>query len=130
MKVLLPIESLDNNKDCMVQHLDNSECACIYDQAKDVTEFVYMDSISEKKGNLSIEMKRKGIDAMICSSVPSLALELFNLMGIKIFQAADKSVADNISAFNRNQLMPIGGSSGMQMDGCASSSCASCSSAC
>lgn len=130
MKVLLPVESEDDNKGSIVQHLDNSEYACIYDQATDSMEFLSMSSISAKKGNLCVELKRKGVEAMICSSIPSLALDLFSLMGIKIFQAQSATVEENITAFNNNALLPISGSSGLQMEGCASSSCASCSSAC
>lgn len=130
MKVLLPLENAGDNTESIVQHLDNSDYACIYDIEQDSYEFVTMNSISAKMGNLCVELKRKGIDTMICSSIPSLALELFNLLGIKTLQATKNSVKENIRAFTDNALMPISGSSGLQMDGCASSSCSSCSSAC
>jgi len=130
MKILIPVEEAYESEKSKVGHLDSSEIACIYDAQNNKTEFVPLTEISAKKGNLSVEMKRQGIDVLICSSIPSLAFDLFSLMGVSILQSTSGTISDNIAAFTNSSLSPLTASSELNMSGCASTSCSSCSSAC
>ena len=125
MKILIPAESTTQLENSKVHTLDHSDYACIYDSDLNSFEFITMKSISNKIGNLSVEMKHQGIESVICDNLPKLATELFTLMGIKIYQSSSETIAGNIDMFLSNSLNQINASTG-----CTSSACASCPSAC
>jgi predicted Fe-Mo cluster-binding NifX family protein len=129
MKVLLPVNDSEKNMDSLVHSPDKSEYACIYDTQSKASEFIPMNNISAKIGNLCLAMKRKGIDAMICRTLPDLAVELFTTMGIEIYQANGVTVNENVKNF-ADKLLPSLSYQYRMASSCSSSSCSSCSSSC
>jgi predicted Fe-Mo cluster-binding NifX family protein len=130
MRVLIPVENTLQLENSKIHQLDHSDYACIYDSSINSFEFVPMKSICKKIGNLSVELKHKNIDSIICDSLPQLAMELFSLMGIKIYQSEEETIAANIDKFLMNKLNLISLPTGNTAEQCSSSACASCSSAC
>lgn len=130
MKILLPVSNSNDPENNSIEDLESAKYACIYNIEEDSYELTSFQNISPKKGNLSVALKRQGIHTIICEAIPSLALELFNIMGIKIYQNKGLSVKQNIGYLLENKLQQFGENNGISSTECSTSTCSSCNSSC
>lgn len=129
MKVMIPVVDNLSAKNNLAAGFHNAEYACIYDSESEAYEWIATDDISTKPGNLSIELKRKGIYNIISKQMSLMALGLFAESGLNVFKAESEDVSENIQKFVQNKLQPLTVQSAMGSS-CSSSSCGSCSSSC
>lgn len=129
MKVLLPVQNISDAKHSIADGFHNSEFVCIYNCKDKSFEWLPIAAITKKPGNLSLELKRKGITSVISNSMPFMALSLFMESGLSIFKANGISVDENIQLFLNNKLTVLSSKDTSMPSGC-SSSCSSCSSSC
>jgi predicted Fe-Mo cluster-binding NifX family protein len=127
MKIIIPVTEIENKNNVRVRGLHNAEYLCIYDCEERSYEWYLTEEISKKPGNLSIELRRKGIDTIISRDMPIMALGLFVESGFKILQAQSESVDENIDLFSKNELKPFTALTALMSTACTSS-CSSCSS--
>lgn len=129
MKVIIPVEDNSGAKDKVAEGFHNAKYACIYDCESKTFEWLATSDIAAKAGNLSIELKRKGIQTVISDSMPLMALGLFIESGFKVYKAGSNSVDENIELFLANKLASFSAAFASVDSGC-SSSCSTCSSSC
>lgn len=130
MKVILPVIDDDKSKNDVAAGFHNSDYVCIYDSEKDTYEWAHTAEITQQVGNLSIELKRKGIQTIISNQLPMMALSLFIDSGLEVFQAMSKKVNENIDMLLKDKLPSFTMRSATPPTGCSSSACASCHSDC
>lgn len=119
MKVIIPVVNNENEKNSIADGFHNTECACIYNSDDDSSEWVLLSDICKNIGNLSVELKRKGINSIINDQMPLMFLRLCIDMGLRVYRAASESVDENVQLFNKQQLKPFPISATMEMSGCS-----------
>jgi len=104
MKIIIPV--IDNNlgKNVIAPGFHNTDFACIYDKDESTYQWIEKKDLSIKEGNLSIQLKLKGIYTIITSEIELLTLSLFNDLGLKVYKSNTGSVEENIKLFESNQL--------------------------
>lgn len=125
MKVIIPILDNESNKDTVASGFHNAEYACIYDCGEKTSEWVSFSDLIKNAGNLTVELKTKGIYTVIAPFIPIMALGLFIDSNFKVYKATGKSVTKNIDMYLDNKLLPY--TPQMVAGGLScSSSCSSC----
>jgi predicted Fe-Mo cluster-binding NifX family protein len=128
MKVLIPVIDNRSAKFVLADGLHNADYACIYDSDYHTYEWVATDSISYDPGNLSLELKRKGIYTVISKQMSLMAMGLFAESGLTVLKASSPNVNENIDLFVRSELKPLTIQSVLASS--CHGSCSSCSSTC
>lgn len=128
MKVILPVIDNGTDKHIVAGSFHNANFVCIYDLETKQYEWSPTKEITESFGNLSVELKRKGIHTVISNYVPMMALRLFVESGLRVFRAKSGKVGDNIKMLMDGQLDSFTFSMAAATGGGCSSSCSSCSS--
>jgi predicted Fe-Mo cluster-binding NifX family protein len=129
MNIIIPVSDNKVAKDTIAKGFHNSEFACIYNNIDKTYEWVETKQLSSIEGNLSIDLKRKGIYTVISSHMQLMSLGLFTESGIKVYKAKGSSVVENIKLFNENNLELFTAQAALGGMNCCSS-CSSCSSSC
>lgn len=129
MKIILPVIDDNYEKYSIATGFHNSDYVCIYDNEENSYKWMTTSELSEKPGNLSLELKRKGIFTVISNYMSVMALGLFIESGIKVLKAQSDNLQVNIGLFNTGMLMPFTVESAMGMTSC-SGSCSSCDTTC
>ena len=129
MKIIIPVTDNDSLKDTIAQGFHNAGYVCIYDCTNNTYEWMATKDISEQAGNLSLELKRKGIFSVISNYMSLMALGLFTESGLKVYKAESESVQENIKLFLENKLPLLTTQSILGMSACIGS-CNSCGSTC
>ncbi len=124
MKIIMPIL----NRSTIADGFHNADDACIYDSETRTYEYVPTASISKVAGNLSLELKRKGITAVLSNLMPAMALQLFVDSGLKVYKTIGNDVYENVYYFTSNVLQPITRPVNKGSD--CSGSCSSCGTFC
>ena len=104
MNIIIPVTDNMEAKDILAPGFHNTEYVCIYESDNDSYKWFKKKDISKKEGNLSIELKRKGIYTIITSQIELMTLVLFNEMGLKVYKAKSTSIIENIKFFHNHQL--------------------------
>jgi predicted Fe-Mo cluster-binding NifX family protein len=107
MKIIIPVTDNKKDKYLIAQGFHNTSYVCIYNTSDNTYQWMETKEISEKEGNLSLALKRKGIFTIISSNMQLMALGLFIESGLKVYKAKGSSVTENIALFNSNQLEPF-----------------------
>ncbi len=129
MKVIMPVIDNEKEKNFIANGFLNSEYVCVYNNESQTYEWLPIEDISQQAGNMTIELKQKGIKAVISSDITFMALGLFVESGLKVYKARGKSVQENIKFLQDEQLdlfTPLGA---MNSSSC-SGSCSSCGTSC
>ncbi len=129
MKVIIPVTNNQDLKEEVAYSFHNSEYVCVFNAEEKTYEWLNTNEISEKTGNLSVELKRKGIYTVISNQMPLMALGLFIESGIKVLKAKSVSLKENIELYLNNKLQPMPFGYSPDYVGC-STSCSSCKSSC
>ena len=129
MKVILPVVDMDESKNNIAASFHKADFVCVYDSETNNYDWFDAAEISSKPGNLSLELKRRGIYTVISKFMPLLAYNLFSESGLKIFRAMSDDVQENVNLFMDNKLMTFTGQSATELSNC-NGSCNSCSSSC
>jgi len=124
MKIIMPVADLESAKDKIAQSFHNADFACLYNTVDRSFEWLPAKEISKSVGNLSIELKRKGIFIVISGQMSLMALGLFTESGITVLKAQGSSIVENIQLFHEEKLKPLS----PQLAASCNASCASCSS--
>ena len=124
MKIIMPVADLESAKDKIAQSFHNANYSCIYNTVEHTYEWFPSTEISKSVGNLSIELKRKGIFIVISGQMSLMALGLFTESGITVLKAQGSSITENIKLFHAEQLKPLSAKYAAQCN----ASCSSCSS--
>lgn len=128
MKVMIPVMNDSDEKYQIAKGFINANHACIYDTELKTYEWITTDELSKNVGNLSFELKRKGIYTVISTHMPILALGLFVESGLGVFKAHGNKVEENIKLFEDKQLETFTSAMSMTHNGCSPVACGSCSS--
>jgi predicted Fe-Mo cluster-binding NifX family protein len=128
MKVILPVIDDQGARNMLANSFHNARFVCIYDSQTHDSEWCSINDISEKPGNLTLGLKKRGIYTVISPQMPLMALGLFIESGLKVFRSESKNVEENIRLLNNNQLRSYEVFDAMGMSSCSSGSCNSCSS--
>jgi predicted Fe-Mo cluster-binding NifX family protein len=133
MKVLIPVVNHKDEKNIICKEFDDAKYYCIYDSLNKTYEWEPVSSFTNKIGNISFALKRKGILSVIVRNMPIMAVHLFTEMGIKLYPAEGKYLYLNIELLNHNKLSTLffdkGSKSDSETENC-STSCSSCNSGC
>jgi len=130
MKVIIPVLDNTEGKFNMAKGIHNAAFLCIYDSEIRTYEWLATNEITEKPGNLSLALKRKGIFTIICNQLPVIALGLFIESGLQVYQAQGNQLEENIRLFENKQLQPFTAVSALAIQACSSGACGSCKSSC
>ena len=104
MIIIIPVADNMESKDILAPDFHNTEYVCIYESDNNSYRWLKKTDISKKEGNLSIELKRKGIYTIITSQIELMTLALFNDVGLKVYKAKSTSIVENIKLFHNHQL--------------------------
>jgi predicted Fe-Mo cluster-binding NifX family protein len=104
MKIIIPVIDIDQGKSTIAKGFHNTEFACIYDSIENSYQWLKKKDICKKDGNLSIQLKLKGIYTIISSDIELMAFSLFNEMGLKVYKSIGTNLEENIKLFEANQL--------------------------
>jgi predicted Fe-Mo cluster-binding NifX family protein len=129
MRVLMPVIDNENEKHNIANGFFNTNYVCVYDSENQSYEWLATEEISKKIGNISLELKRKGIEAIISNDITFMALGLFVESGLKVYKAKGQSVQENINFLHDKELdqfTPLGAMSSASCHG----SCSSCNTSC
>jgi predicted Fe-Mo cluster-binding NifX family protein len=133
MNIIIPVTDNQSGKDIIAESFHNADYVCIYDSTDQTYEWVATKDISIKAGNLSLELKRKGIYTVITSQMMPMALALFIESGFKVYKAQGNSVKENVKLYHDSLLAQFTFHSELDdtepESGC-NSSCGSCHSSC
>ena len=129
MKVIIPVLNDGDSKFILAEGFHNADYACIYDRENNSYTWEATSNISEKSGNLSVELKRRGIFAVISSYMPPLALELFRELGLQVYKSSGLNLRENIDNFLNEQLKELTPLMAFSSSSCHGS-CNSCGSSC
>ena len=129
MKIIIPIIDNNRSKDNIAQGFHNAGYVCIYDCSSNTYEWLTINELAPNAGNLSLELKRRGIFTVISGYMSLMALGLFTESGLKVYKAESDSVQENIKLFLENKLPPLTTQSILGMSACIGS-CNSCGSSC
>ncbi len=129
MKIIIPVIDNDKFKMKIAQSFHNSEFACIYNCIDKNYEWINTKSISQKSGNLGVELKRNGITAVISNQIPLMALGFFTESGLTVYKAESGNIEENINLFIKNRLIRLTNETAKSSSACAGS-CSSCNTTC
>ena len=129
MKVIIPVKNSQKEKGVLVKGFQNTDCCCVYDLETETPEWLPLEKISPNPGNLSFELRRKGIKAVVTNYMSVMALGLFVESGIEVYKAGNDSMQENVELLKMGGLKPYSVQDAMVAESC-SSSCGSCKSAC
>lgn len=133
MKILIPVVDCEVEKNIICKEFDDATYYCIYDSLNNTYEWEHVSSFTNKIGNISFALKRKGILSVIVRNIPIMAIHLFTEMGIKLYPAEGKYLYLNIELLSKNRLstyfLPNGIKSDTEIESC-NTSCSSCHSGC
>ncbi|MDW7694862.1 hypothetical protein R9C00_08915 [Flammeovirgaceae bacterium SG7u.111] len=130
MKVIIPVVENKNTSHLTVDEFRNASKACIYDCATKTRDLVSIDQLIKNAGNLTVELKAKGIHTVISPNMSFFSLSLFLDSELKVFKAKGLNLEDNIQLYVENQLEPYNRYAGFGVPGCSPSACSSCASDC
>lgn len=129
MKVIIPVLDNEAAKNELAPDFSATDHVCIYDCENESLTWVSTTAISRNGGNLSLELKRKGIHSVISSQMPLMVLGLFVESGLKVYKAQGTDLFENIKLFQKNFLQSFTSSMSMELSSCAGS-CSSCGTIC
>ena len=129
MKIIFPVEGISEKDKSIVGSFHNTDFACIYSISDGSYEWIATKELSKEEGNLSVELKRKGIQTIICKSMQPMAFHLFSESGFILLQAQVNSVPENVNLFFKNGLAHFSIESIFESIACVGS-CNSCASSC
>ncbi len=130
MKIILPVLDNTDRKFELAKGIHNAAFLCVYDCENKTYEWLTTAELSNKPGNLSLALKRKGIFTVICKQMPVIALGLFMESGLKVYHACGNQLEENIKFFENQQLQPFSAVSALAIQACSSGACGSCKSSC
>lgn len=122
---MIPVLDPEEGKYTLAESFHNAGYACIYDSDQKSYEWLETSSLSDKEGNLSIELKQKGILGVLINKMSAMSLGLFIDSGFRVFQAENINLRDNIEIFHMQQLKYYQYTPDYAPDAC-SGSCSSC----
>lgn len=128
MKIMIPVNNVSEGKYDIAKGFINSDVACVYDCKNKTYEWLNNNELSANVGNLSLELKRRGIYTIISSHISIMALGLFVESGMNVYKAHGTDVLENIKLYEADQLETFTSALSMKHNGCSPVSCASCAS--
>ena len=130
MKVIIPVVEDKEAARLTVGEFRNASKAYIYDCETKSTDLVPFDDLIKNVGNLTLELKSKGIFTVISPKMSFMSLSLFLDSQLKVFRAQGLNLEDNLQLYLNNQLEPFNKFSTFGAPGCSPSACGSCSTDC
>ncbi len=123
MKIIIPVTDNSEGNSIIVSGFHNTNFVCIYDSTANNYQWFNKKEISINEGNLSIQLKLKGISTIITSEIELMTLSLFNDVGLKVYKSETDSIEENIKLFELNQLtlFPVKSAIGVISCDCKSS---------
>ena len=126
MKVIIPITDCKCSESPRVDEFKNASLACIYDCNTKTSEMVPIKDLIRNAGNLTLELKSKGIFTVISPRMSYMSLSLFLDSQLQVFKSQGANLEDNIQMYLDNQLEPFNIFAGVGSSGCSPSACSSC----
>jgi len=126
---MLPVIDKENSKEGVTDGFRNARFVCIFDSQDNSIEWVSASKLNTDDGDLSNEIKRMGINAIISNKMTPIALQIFARNGIEVFKAKSEHVSENIAFLQNNQLELFTRQVAREIQEC-NSSCSSCRSSC
>ncbi len=131
MKVILPVVNDSDAKKDLAEGFHNAACVCIYDCDTNNYQWLLTSQLASKPGNLSLELKRRGISTIIAGSMSLMALGLFTEGGFFVYKSNGDDLYENIQMCLAEKLEPFTLQSVDELkNNCSSTACKSCSSSC
>jgi len=125
MKVIIPVINKNDARNKLAGGFHNAQYLCIYDWHHHSYEWLSIDELTEKPGNLTLALKKRGIYTVISPQMPLMALGLFVESGFRVYRAIGTDLEENIQYFLENQLKPFEVFDAMSISAC-SLECSSC----
>ena len=129
MKIIIPVSAIDDKENSEVKGFHNTEYVCVYNCISETYEWLSKTTITEKEGNMSIELKRRGVSTIISKEMPLMALALFTESGFKVLKSKSENVKGNIELYYQNKLEPFTFQSPDIYSSCGNT-CGTCNSSC
>jgi predicted Fe-Mo cluster-binding NifX family protein len=107
MKIIIPVTENSQGKRIIANGFHNTNYVCIYDSTEKNYQWFDKKEISNNEGNLSLQIKLKGISTIITNEIELMTLSLFTDVGLKVYQSKAGSIEENIKLFESNQLTPF-----------------------
>jgi predicted Fe-Mo cluster-binding NifX family protein len=130
MKVITPVVDNKTRKFEIADGMHNAEFFCVYHCEGNIYEWINIEDLGSKAGNLSIALKRKGIYTIICTHMPIIALGLFTESGLNVYRAESYNLVENINLYKNKLMKPFTTISALALEACSNSTCGSCKSPC
>lgn len=126
MKVIIPVVEDQQTKDLKVDEFRSASKAYIYDCDTKATTLVPFEQLINNLGNLTLELKSKGIYTVISSRMSFLSLSLFLDSQLMVLKAKSSDLEENLQLYLGNQLEPFNQFAGYGAPGCSPAACSSC----
>ncbi len=126
MKVIIPVVENKETSHLIVDEFRNANMACVFDRATQSNDVVPIEQIIKSAGNLTLELRSKGIDTVISTNMSFLSLSLLLDSEFKVYQARGNDPESNIQLFLQNQLEPFNRLHALRSFGCSPNACGSC----
>ena len=127
MRVMLPVTDRETERAKIAHGFHSARFVCIYDSEMKSFECRETKKISTNPGNLTLELKRMGINTIISGYLPPMVLQIFTRNGLSVFKARGNNVNKNIDFFTHGQLESFTSQAARELWRCESG-CHSCSS--
>ena len=126
MKIIIPVIKIPNGTGVVAHSFQDASHVCVYDHQGAKYEWALLEDFIKNPGNITLELKLKGIYDILCLQMPFLALKFFTDSNIRVHKAMSIEVEKNVDFFLNNKLSLFTDQSTTAVAGCAGS-CSSCS---
>ena len=109
MKICFPIEENNGIESVVYSHFGSAPMFFIYDSETKDTEIIDNQNLNHTHGMCSPiqALNGKTVDAIIVGGIGAGAINKLNMIGIKVYQAIEDTVQQNIERFTDNSISEI-----------------------
>jgi predicted Fe-Mo cluster-binding NifX family protein len=127
MKILMPVKENNDQGRTIASGFHKAKFVCLYNSDDQSFEWFSPQIMCSNSENLSYELKRIGIEAVISCQMPMMALGFFAEIGIPVYNTETSDLDECIQLFSSNKLLQLTNATCKLQSSCGSS-CSSCSS--
>lgn len=121
MKVLIPVSGKNQDHHALVSGFHNTRALYIYDVESGSYEWIDSQESEFHSGNLSLQLKKLGVNDIICSGLSLLALGIFIDSGFRVFKPSGLTVGQSIRGYLEEQLNPVSSETASEYISCSGS---------
>lgn len=126
MKVIIPVSEDVKTSHLRVDEFRFASKAYIFDCDTNSNDLVPLDQLIKDAGNLTLELKSKGIFTVISPNMSYMSLSLFLDSQLQVYKANGLNLQENIQLYLNDQLEPYNKFSTFGAGGCTPTACGSC----